>query len=162
MSIRIKDLPPKAGKVIGSTQMATEDPNDETDKTRKVSLADVTPYTWGASDEDAPLSVGVLYTTEAAAVTRSIKEVIASLKTAPAGSTIEVDVLHEDGINSNNFVTIFSTRPTIMVGEYTSQTSIPVAIILTGVWILGRRLQIKLTINDSSFTASGLKVAIKS
>jgi len=162
LSIRIKDLPPKAGKVGTTTEIATEDINDETSKTRKVSLADVTPYTWAASDEDAPLSTGILYITEAAAVLRDIKDVFLSLKNAPTGNTIEVDVLKETGVNTNVFATIFSTLPTIMINEFTSQTSLPVPVITDGVWQQGRRLQIKLTINDSNFIVSGLKVTIKS
>ena len=162
MSIRIKDLPPKSGKVTATTEIPTEDANDETNKTRRVSLADVTPYTWAASDEDAPLSTGILYTTEATAVTRDIKDVVISLKTAPTGGSIKVDILKETGVNTNIFASIFSVLPTIMVGEFTSQTSTPVPIISDDIWQLGRRLQIKLIDNDSNFIASGLKVTIKS
>jgi len=162
MSIQIKDLSPKAGKVTGSTQMATEDPVDETNATRKVPLSDVTPYTYAASDEDSPLATGILYTTESTVVTRSIKDVTISLKNAPTGSDIFVDILKETGVNTDIFATILSVLPTIMVNEFTSDTATPVPIITDGIWQKGRRLRFVLTVNDSAFAARGLKVSIKS
>lgn len=162
MSIRIKDLPPKAGKVSNSTQIPTEDPNDETNKTRMVSAPDLIPSIYAVSDEDSPLATGILYTTEAPATARSIKDVIISLKNAPTGNTIEVDVRKETAINSNVFSTIFTTRPTIMINEYTSATSTPIPVLSTNLWEGGLRMQIVLTINDANFAASGLKVALKS
>ena len=163
MSIRINALPPKSGQITNSTQMATEDPIDETNKTRKVPLSDVTPYTWAASDEDSPLSTGLLYTTEATSVARSINDVTISVKNAPTGVIpIEVDILKEDSINSNTFTTILSTRPTIMMNEFTSDASAPPPVVSVTLWGAGLRLQFVLTINDSNFAASGLKVAIKS
>lgn len=160
MSIRINTLPPKAGKVTATTKIATEDPSDETNKTRGVPAPDITPYTWGASDEDAPLATGILYTTEAISETRSIKEAIVSLTKKPLTNTMFFDFLKETGINVNIFATIFSTLPTIMVGEFTSQTSSPPPIISDNVWEKGRRMQIKLITND--FDASGVKGTIKS
>lgn len=162
MSIRIKDLPPKAGQVSNSTKIPTEDPVDETNKTRMVSASDLTAAIYAASDEDSPLATGILYTTEAPPVARSIKDVIISLKNAPTGSDIEVDVQKEITINSNTFATIFSTKPIIMVGEFTSETAIPLPVLSTTTWEGGRRMQIILTINDSNFAATGLKVALKS
>jgi len=162
MTIRIFELPPKAGEVLNSTKIPTEDPNDLADATRMVSAADITPYTWAASDEDSPLSVGVLYTTEAAVVGRQINNVAFSLKNAPTGGTMEFDILKETGINFNTFTTIFSTRPTIMVNEFTSTTSIPVPIVSDTLWQSGRRLQIRLITNDSNFAATGVKGTIKS
>lgn len=162
MSVRIFELPPKAGLVTNSTKMAIEDVNDETNQTRMVSLSDVTPYTWGSSDEDSPLSVGILYTTETAAVARTLKKAIISLKNAPTGNTISVDILKETNVNTNVFVTIFSVLPTIMMNEFTSETSLPVSMISDTTWQLGRRLQIKLVTNDANFAATGLKVTVKS
>lgn len=162
MSIRINAVPPKTGQVSNSTKMVTEDANDETNKTRMVSLSDVTPYTWAASDEDAPLSTGILYTTEIAVVSRTILMAILSLKNAPTGGVIEVDVLKETGVNTDVFATIFTTKPTIDVGEFTSNTATAPPVLFTNVWETGRRLQIFLTINDTNFAASGLKVTLKS
>ena len=162
MSIRIKDLPPKVGKVTNTTKIPTEDPGDPVaDATRMIGAIDIVPFTWATSDEDSPLSNGLLYTTEAGE-TRTIQDVILSLKNAPTGNTIEVDILKETGINLNAFVTIFSTKPTIMINEFTSQTSTPVPVFSTNTWERGRRLQIVLTINDANFAATGLKVTIKS
>lgn len=162
MSIRIKDVPPKVGQVSNSTKMATEDALDDTNKTRQVSLSDVTPYTWASSDEDSALALGILYTTESAAVRRSLLDVVVSLKNAPTGTDIEVDILKETGINTNVFATIFSTRPIVMITEFTSLTALPAAVVSDTIWEEGRRLQIQLTINDSNFAATGLKVSIKS
>jgi len=162
MSIRIFQLPPKAGQVLSSTKIPTEDPGDETNKTRMISASDLIPYTWAASDEDSPLATGLQYTTEAASVARTLKNAIISLKNAPTGTDIEVDILKETAVNTNVFATIFSTKPIIMVNEFTSQTALPVPVISVGIWETGRRLQIVLTINDSNFAATGLKVTIKS
>ena len=162
MSIRLNALPPKTGKITSTTKLATEDANDETNKTRMIPAGDIVPAVYALSDEDSPLSIGILYTTEANSVARSIKDVIISVKNAPVGSDIEVDVLKETGVNTNVFATIFSTRPIIMVNEFTSETALPVPVISDNTWEFQRRLQFVLTINDSSFTASGLKVAIKS
>lgn len=162
MTIRIFELPPKTGQISDSTKLATEDAMDDTNKTRMVSLSDVTPYTWAASDEDAPLSTGLLYTTEISVVARTIKNVVLSLKNAPTGSVIEVDVLKETMSNSNLFTTIFTTKLTIDINEFTSNTAAIPAVIFLDTWEMGRRLQIVLTINDSNFAASGLKVTLKS
>jgi len=162
MSIRIKDLPPKAGQVSNNTKIPTEDPVDETNKTRMLSASDVTPAIYAASDEDSPLATGILYTTEAPAVARSIKDVVISLKNAPTGTDIEVDILKEDSLNSDTFSTIFSTRPKIMTTEFTSETFLTPPVLSTNTWEGGLRMQFQLTINDTNFAASGLKVIIKS
>jgi len=162
MSIRIFELPPKAGQVSNTTKVPTEDPNDETNKTRMVSISDSTPYTWAASDEDSALSVGLLYTTETAVVARTLKNAILSVKNAPTGSDIEVDIQKETGVNTNVFATIFTTKPIIQPNEFTSETALPIPVLNTDSWELGKRLQIILTINDTNFAATGLKVTLKS
>ena len=161
MSIRIKDLPPKAGQISNSTKIPTEDPIDELNKTRMVSASDLTAAVYAASDEDSPLATGLLYVTETPVVARSIKDVAISLKNAPTGGVIEVDILKEDALNSDTFSTIFSTRPQIMVGEFTSATGIP-PILSDNAWEGGLRMQFVLTINDTNFAATGLKVVLKS
>jgi len=118
------------------------------------------PFTWGASDEDSPLSVDLLYTTEAAASEITLSEVILSLKNAPTGSTITVDILKETGVNTNVFATIFSTLPTIDINEFTSQTAAIAAVISDATWEIERRLQLVLTITDTNFAATGLKVTL--
>ncbi len=161
MSIRINELPPKAGKVTSTTKLATEDINDETNKTRMMPASDVVPYTYAASDEESPLSLGILYTTEASSVTRNINDVIISLTHAPTGSTIQLDVLKETGVNTNTFGTILLIQPTIMVNEYTSETALPVPILIDNIWQKGRRMRFDLIVNDSNFIASGIKVTLK-
>ena len=162
MTIRIFELPPKVGEVLVSTKIPTEDPNDLSNATRMLPASDMMPYTWAASDEDSPLSTGLLYTTEAAVVARNVRNAAFSLKNAPTGNTMEFDILKETGINTNSFATIFSTRPTIMINEFTSTTSIPVPMLSDTMWESGRRLQIVLVTNDSNFAATGVKGTIKS
>jgi len=118
------------------------------------------PFTWGASDEDSPLSVALLYTTEAAASEITLSTVILSLKNPPTGSTITVDILKETAVNSNIFATIFSTLPTIDINEFTSQTAAVAAIFSDTTWEIERRLQLVLTITDTNFAATGLKVTL--
>ena len=162
MSIRISQLPPKAGEIQNSTKIPTEDPVDLSNATRMISAADITPYTWAATDEDSPLALGVLYVTEATVVGRQIINAALSLKNAPTASIVDVDIQKETAINSNVFATIFSTRPTIAINDFTSTTSVPVPIIAENTWESGRRLQIVLIANDTNFAATGLKVTIKS
>lgn len=118
------------------------------------------PFTWAASDEDSPLSSGVLYTTEAASTSNSLADVILSLKNAPTGSSITVDILKETGVNTNVFATIFSTLPTIDITDFTSQTATIPPVLSDTTWEIQRRLQIFLSVNDSNFIASGLKVTL--
>ncbi len=119
------------------------------------------PYTWGSSDEDSPLAIGLQYTTEASEIFRNLGEVILSLKNAPTGSIITVDILKETGPNTNAFTTIFSTLPTIDINEFISQTATIPAVFSVTTWETQRRLQIVLTINDSNFAATGLKVSLR-
>lgn len=128
----------------------------------KLGLANITSrptFTWGLSDEDSPLSTGILYTTEAGETDRTLADVILSLKNAPTGNPIFVDILKETGVNTNVFVTIFSTLPSIDANEFTSQTGSP-AVISDNTWEAQRRLQIKLITNDANFAATGLKGAL--
>lgn len=162
MSIRIKDVPPKTGEITATTKIVTEDVNDETNKTRTVPLSDSIPYTWAATDEDSPIPLGLLYTTEAAVVTRSINKVKASLKNAPTGNDIVIDIQKETGINTNVFATILSTLLTIDVNEFSDEDAAVPAVVSDGIWEVGRRLQIILVTNDSNFAATGLKGSIKS
>ncbi len=119
-----------------------------------------TQFTWGASDEDSPLNVGVLYTTEAAVVENTLSEVVLTLKNAPTGDKITVDIRKETAVNSNVFVTIFSTLPTIDINEFTSQTAAIPAVISDATWEIETRLQLVLTINDTNDVATGIKVTL--
>jgi len=118
------------------------------------------PFTWAASDEDSPLSVGLLYTTEPGFGSREFTSAVIAVKNAPTGSAITVDILEETNPNSNVFVTIFSTLPTIDVNEFTSQTAATLPVFSDTTWGTRKRLQIQLTVNDSNFIASGLKVTL--
>ena len=118
-------------------------------------------FTWGVSDEDASLVTGLQYTTEASEIFRNLSQIILSVKNAPTGSTITVDILKETGPNTNVFATIFSTLPTIDITEFTSQTAAVAAVFSVTTWETQRRLQIVLTINDTNFAATGLKVSLR-
>lgn len=118
------------------------------------------PFTWGASDEDSPIVTGLLYTTEAAATEITLSDVVVSLKNAPTGLAIEVDILKETAPNSNVFVSIFSTLPVIDTNDFTSQTSAVTPVFSDTTWQIERRLQLVLTINDDDFAATGIKVTL--
>jgi len=140
------------------------------DKNRTINGADakiafgavsIPTFTWAVSDEDSPLTTGIVYVTEAGATAKSLNEVILSLKNAPTNfSGIEVDILKETGVNNNVFTTIFSARPTIDQFDFTSQTATP-AVFSDTTWEIERRMQIQITINDADFNASGLKVTLR-
>lgn len=140
------------------------------EKNRTISGADAkiaftptiaTSFTWAVSDEDSPLTTGIVYVTEAALKEKSLSDVILSLKNAPTNiSGIEVDILKETGTNNNVFATIFSVKPTIDQNQFTSQTAVVGATFSDTTWQIERRLQIQLTINDGDFAASGLKVTL--
>ena len=117
------------------------------------------PFTWGASDEDEPIVTGLLYTTEAAASEVTLSDVVISLKNPPTGGMITVDIRKETAVNSNVFVTIFSTLPTININDFTSQTA-TAAIFSDSTWESQRRLQLVLTINDTNLAATGIKVTL--
>ncbi len=125
-----------------------------------VSPGSITPEitTWAATDEDSPLVTGLQYTTEAALEDVVLTDVILSLKNAPTGSDVIVDIKQETFLNSNDFETIFTTRPSILIDDYSSAIS---ASFSEPIWNAQRRLQILIDTNDSSFTASGLKVTLK-
>ncbi len=118
------------------------------------------PFTWGASDEDSPLVTGLLYTTEASAAEITMSEVVVSLKNAPTGGMITVDILKETAVNSNLFVSIFTVLPTIDMDDFTSQTAATGATFDTTTWEVQRRLQLVLTINDTNSAATGIKVTL--
>jgi len=162
-SFEMDSLAEKAVPISADTLLLkdTEDAN----QLKEVEIANLPvvasiPFTWGASDEDSPLSVALLYTTESAASEITLSEVILSLKNPPTGSTITVDIQKETGTNTNVFATIFSTLPTIDINEFTSQTAAVAAVISDTTWEIERRLQIFLTITDSNFAATGLKVTL--
>lgn len=119
-----------------------------------------TRLVYAASDEDSPLSVGLLYTTEASSINRTINNIQLSLKNAPTGTSVTVDMQKETGINTNSFATIFSTLPTVDITEFTSQTAAIPPVLSDNAWEMGKRLQIILTINDTNFAATGLKVTL--
>jgi len=162
MSIRIKDVPPKTAAFTATTKLVTEDPNDETNKTKGVLLSNLPILTYAASDEDAPLSVGILYTTEAAILQRTIKNIIATLKNTPTGSSITIDIQKETGVNTNSFATILSTLLTININDFTSQTATVPVVVSDDTWEAERRIQIILTTTDTNFAATGLKVTLAS
>jgi len=162
-SFEMDSLDEKSSPISVDTVLLKD--TEDTNLLKEVQLANLTvtaviPSTWAASDEDTPITIGLLYTTEAAATTQTISNVILSLKNAPTGSSITVDVLKETGVNTNVFATIFSTLPTIDISEFTSQTAATPPVISDTTWETQRRLQLSLSVNDSNLIASGLKVSL--
>lgn len=80
--------------------------------------------TVAVSDEDTPLTVGDQKMTFRLPYDFELSEARASVKTAPTGAGITVDIRH-------NGTTLFSTKITIDDGEKTSETGTPSALSLT-------------------------------
>ena len=117
--------------------------------------------TWAASDEDSSFGAGGLqYVTEVGLTTRVLSEVKISLKNAPTGSIIQIDIEKETDPNSNTFATIFSTKPQIEVDEFFNTNSIVTPVFSQNVWEADTRLRILITAVDSNDAASGLKVTL--
>lgn len=116
--------------------------------------------TWGVTDEDSPITGGLLYTTEGALEDTPLTAFELSLKNAPTGSPITVDVLQESDVNSNDFTngSVFSTKPVIAVGDFVTSITSGIS---SDTWFKQRRLQIVIVTNDSDLVASGLKVTLK-
>jgi len=160
MSVRINAVPAKTGNISDSTKLVTEDANDETNKTRAVKLPDIAPWVYALSDEDSPLFEGIKYITEAAPYTRTIKDVVISLKNAPVGDIILVGVTKESGVNTNIFTDfILSNLVQIDAGEFTSDTSSSPITIVVPIWEKGRRILFDIDYAQDGFS-SGLKVAV--
>lgn len=160
MSIRIFELPPKTIPITATTKIPTEDPTDESNKSKQISAVDILSFVWSASDEDSALTVGTKYTTEVSTIQKTINKIIISLKNSPTGSVVEVDILKETGLDTNEFVSIFTTKPTIDINKFSSISATP-AVILNETWEVDRRLQIRITLVDSNFAATGLKVELR-
>ena len=114
-------------------------------------------FTWAASDEDTPLITGIRYVTEAGLSTRTISQVKLSVKNAPTGAILIVDIEKETGVNTNSFATIFSSLPQIALTEYFNASN---GTFSDTTWNLNRRLRISITQTDSNGIASGLKVTL--
>ena len=119
--------------------------------------------TWAypLTDETTPPTTGVKYTTEPAPYNMTLEDVIAGLTLAGAGAALfEFDILKESAVNSNVFATIFSTRPTIDAGEFTSTTAATQPVIANNTWEKGRRLQLSIHALDTNAAARGAKLSI--
>lgn len=162
MSVRINQKALKTLAITEATKIVTEDPNENINQTLTLLAPDVPAYVYAASDEDSALTTGLQYTTEAALLQRSIKNIGATLKNAPTGSSITIDIKKETGADTNVFATILSTLITIDINKFMSKTSATQPVISDGTWESNRRMQIIITITDSNAVASGLKVTIAS
>lgn len=117
-------------------------------------------FTWAASDEDSTLLTGIQYVTEAALLTKTLSEVKLSLKNAPTGSILQVDVQKETGANTNTFATIFSTLPQIDTNQFFNTNDTVTPVFSDSTWEIDRRLRISITLADSNDAATGLKVTL--
>lgn len=164
MSVRIKDLPEKTADFFDGIHVATETASDESNKTKRFDLDKIPRakfYSWGASDEDSPLSTGDLYVTESAIKSIKFIAIAFSLKNAPTGSTMTFDALLEDAVDSNTFTSMFSVKPTIDINKFQSTTSLIQGTLNTDTWIVNRRILIRLITNDSNFAATGVKMLME-
>jgi len=162
MSVRINQKALKTLAITEATKVVTEDPNENANETLTLLAPDIPIYVYAASDEDSGLTTGLSYTTEAALLQRSIKNIGATLKNAPTGSSVTIDFRKETGEDTNSFATILSTLITIDINKFSSKTSATQPVISDGIWEANRRMQIIVTITDSNFAATGLKGIIAS
>ncbi len=71
-----------------------------------------------------------------------------------------IDVLKEDGVNSDSFTSIFSTLPTIDSSEFTSTTATATPVLSVTTWEKGRRLQLKIDTLDINTLGRGAKIEL--
>jgi len=162
MTIRINQKPLKTIAITELTKVVTEDPNENSNETLTLLAPDVPKDVYAASDEDSSLTTGLQYTTEAALLQRSIKNIGASVKNEPTGSPVTIDIRKETGADTNAFATILSTLITIDINKSNSKTSTTQPVISDGTWEANRRIQIVITLTDSNEASTGLKVTIAS
>lgn len=117
-------------------------------------------FTWAASDEDSSLLTGIQYVTEVGLSTRTISQVKLSVKNAPTGSILQVDIEKETGANTNTFATIFSTLPQIDTNQFFNTNDTVTPVFSDSTWEINRRLRISITAVDSNDAATGLKVTL--
>lgn len=122
----------------------------------QASVTTVGLFTWNATDEDSIILIDTQYVTEVASISRTITDVILSLKNAPTGTSLIADVLQETALNSNTFATIFNTQPAVTTTTFSGNSTD----LATTTWTVGRRLRLDVTQIDTNSAATGLKVSM--
>ena len=156
-SFEMESLDSKTTPPASNDTIITKD-SEDTNQLKQTPTSTLRSYVWSASDEDSSLTVGIKYTTEISRIQKTINDVILSLKNAPTGGKVEVDCLKETGLDTNVFATIFTTKPTIDINNFSSISAAIPAVILDDTWEVDRRMQIQVTLTDTNFAATGLKV----
>jgi len=120
-------------------------------------------FAYPLTDESTAPTTGVKYVTDPWPYDFKIIDVIAGLTTAGTGAALwRVDILKEDSVNANTFTTIFTTKPTINSGQFTSTTaSAPMVLNVTTIE-KGKRLQLKIDQLDTNTNtlARGAKISV--
>jgi len=120
-------------------------------------------FAYPMTDESTLPTTGVKYVTDPWPYDFKIIDVIAGLTTAGTGAALwRVDILKEDSVNANTFTTIFTTKPTINSGQFTSTTaSAPMVLNVTTIE-KGKRLQLKIDQLDTNTNtlARGAKISV--
>lgn len=158
----ILDYPEKDGEIFNlNDHVAMQKNPGETEKRQWLDIFSAIHTTWALSDEDSPLSLGDLITTEVPNFQKIVRGVKLVLKNAPTGSPVEVDILQEDSINSNTFTSVLTTKVVIPIGDHFITETI---LTLTGstyfIWNTDRRLKFVLLNRDDGEDATGLKVTL--
>lgn len=107
-------------------------------------------HAYALSDEFSILLTGAGKLTTFVPYDLTVNEIILGVATAPTGSAIIVDI-------NKNDVSIFSTRPTIDIGELTSLTA-TAAVISSPSFVKGDKLTFDIDQVGSTVTGAGLKV----
>ena len=140
----------------GVTSLAFYTYDDGSDRILGFNTVQTIPLLIAMSDELTPLeaaSTTVPFTTFRMPTAMTLTEVRSSVTTAPAGSTLTVDI-HESG------TTVLSTKITIDAGEKTSTTAATAPVISDTVLADDAEIELFLDVRDSSNAATGLKVTL--
>jgi hypothetical protein len=120
--------------------------------TEKAGLFEV--FCFAVSDETTNITSGTAKLTLYWPYNFVATSVFIGVSTAPTGSNIIVDV------NDHNGTTIFSSRPTILVNEFTSLTNGTQPVLATTTFTKGQKLTVDIDQAGSTIAGKSLKVYI--
>lgn len=109
-------------------------------------------FSLAISDEISDLTTGTAKITVHWPYNFTLQSVFIGVNTAPTGTSLIVDV------NDNSGNTIFSTRPTILVSEFTSLTNGTQPVLITTSFTKGQKLTVDIDQIGSTVTGKGLKL----
>jgi hypothetical protein len=130
---------------------------DETQSSIQTKLSTLLPanfevFSFAISDETSNLSAGTSKITIHWPFNFTLSSVFIGASTAPTGTNLIVDA------NDHNGTSIFSTRPTILVNEFTSLTNGTQPVLVTTMFTKGQKLTVDLDVVGSTVTGKALKI----